>query len=156
MLPAFIRYFFDNCSNRFEIVSNLKDSYLSSTALLRLLDGHPRAILTAFLWIASSLASLGGAIIDGMNGAYSIIDLIRVLWVVMTNFGIAPQPLPLNLFRVFIRRCALSVMESICLLDLRPGSSVIPKNFGFGFPLIGLLLNERFIWWLIHLFGGHS
>ena len=42
-------YAFDLNSDLFEIVSSLKDSYLASTSLLRLPEGHPRAILTAFL-----------------------------------------------------------------------------------------------------------
>ena len=49
VLPVFIRYFCDKYSDLFEIVSGLKDSYLASTSLLRLPEGHPRAISTAFL-----------------------------------------------------------------------------------------------------------
>ena len=49
VLPAFIKYFFDKYSDLFEIDSSLKESYLASTSLLRLDEGHPRAILTAFL-----------------------------------------------------------------------------------------------------------
>ena len=85
-------------------------------------------ILNAFLWIASNLASFEGTIIDGINRAYSIINRIRVLNVVMTSFCLAPQPLPLILLRVFIQRLTLYIMLSTCLLSLSPGSSVIPRR----------------------------
>ena len=116
VLPAFIRYFFDKYAALFEIVSSLKDSYLASTSLFRLPECRPRAILTAFFWIASNLASFEDTIIDGMNGAYSI---------------------------------TLSIMLSTCLLSPSPGSSVIPRNFGFRSSWMGLLLYSKFIWWLM-------